>query len=180
MTFISNPELLDPAAGSATLHCYSRVYLVYLSSCSVTAVDGHRTTAREVFSLTTRLAPGTRWVEFQTQNYFGGSGGTSEVCAFTADFQEGREYQIKAHSLGLDPVPAGNPDLLPLQTGKIVVQSKASGGALDEVTVPVTCSHGGGSLCRSTSDCAASRSIGCVPQGSHAFGRCETVLPKMN
>ena len=177
-TFVSDPALLNPDAKPATIHCYTRLYVLFFASCAITAVDGHRTDASEVLGLTAKLASGLRWVEFQTDNYFGGAGGTSEVCAFTFNFQESHEYQIKAHSLKFDPVNSSDPDELALQSGQVDIQEGDPwGGAIREFQVPITCSHGGGSLCRAAPDCVTSRYIRCVPHAPHPFGRCEPVMP---
>ena len=177
-TFISHPDLLNADANPATLHCYSRFYLLYSTSCTVTAVDGRRSGAAHVASLTTKVLPGVRWVEFNTDSYCCGSGGESEVCVFTFDFHQGAEYQIKAYSLRLEPIPASNADEFPLQSGVIGIVELGKDNR--EISVPVVCSHGGGSFCQSDEDCVPNPYIRCIGQATKPFGRCTSLPSRSN
>lgn len=159
-----------PEAEAVTLKCYWRYYFLAMDECHVSAVDGHRTGALDFANMTARFAPGRRWIEFEMEYYFGGGGGTTDVCAFEHDFLAGHRYRILAHSFKT-------------RTGSLQKRSTTLyGGSIDlEETGPdgeevvhrpaLTCSSGG-SLCRTAADCVPHPDIVCQTQPDHPYGRC--------
>ncbi|MDP2240978.1 MAG: hypothetical protein Q8K18_12560 [Burkholderiales bacterium] len=169
--FVAYPGAPLPDAQVATVNCYSRNYLVFSASCHVTAVDGVRPVLSQIMNTTSKLLPGHHWVEFEAAQYFGGSGGVTDVCAFDFDFEADHQYQIKAHSLEFD-VGWMQKHSPALYTGSFIIEITRSAGELQTQRVRTTCSFGGGSLCRKTSDCVPHPDIICLPQEGHAFGKC--------
>jgi hypothetical protein len=170
-TFVaySGPTLPDTQV--ATLRCYWRYYLVYIGECHVSAIDGRRPGISQIMGITSKLAPGNHWVEFGVEQYFGGGGGKTDVCAFDFDFEAGYQYQIKAHSLEFDVGWMAKHSPI-LYAGSVVVEATSPGGQSQAHKVNATCSFGGGSFCRETSDCVPHPDIRCFPQEGHSFGKC--------
>lgn len=170
-TFIVDPESARPDAERATLTCFWRFYFVYIEECHVSAVDGQRPGVLQFSSLTTRLMPGRHWVEFGLESYFGGGGGTTDVCAFEHEFAAGHEYHLQAHSFEADVSWLQKHGNL-LYSGSIAIEERGPGGETRTYRLPTSCSFGGGSLCRKTEDCNPHPDIVCQPQPGHPFGRC--------
>jgi hypothetical protein len=170
-TFVtySGPPLPDTQI--ATLKCFWRYYFVYIGECHVSAIDGRRPGISQLMSITSKLEPGHHWVEFGVEHYFAGGGGVTDACAFDFDFDAGYQYQIKAHSLETDIGWMAKHNTT-LYTGKIAIEAVSSTGKTMMYQIKTTCSYGGGSLCRKTSDCVSHPDISCFPQEGHSFGKC--------
>lgn len=170
-TFVVGPEGLREDAGHATITCFWRFYLVYIEECHVSAIDGRRPGPLQFSSLTTLVTPGPHWVEFGIERYFGGGGGTTDVCAFEHEFAAGHEYHLQAHSF-----EAGVSWLQKRQqrfyTGSIAVEERGAGIEPHTWRLPTICSGGGASLCRKTEDCVPHPDIVCQSQPGQAYGRC--------
>ncbi|HEX5804576.1 MAG TPA: hypothetical protein VFY24_16275, partial [Azospira sp.] len=145
------------------------------------AVDGLRPALSEMFGSTSRMLPGRHWIEVAFESYFGGGGGTTDVCAFDIDVRPGHVYRVKAHSLTTDIghlAKHGHPGLY---RGLLALEIEApeTPGIRDtpvqawEVRqVEATCSFAGGSLCRKDADCVPHPDIRCFPQAGFPFGAC--------
>jgi hypothetical protein len=170
-TFVAYPGPALPDAQVATLKCFWRYYFVYIGECHVSAIDGQRPCISQLMSITSKLKPGGHWVEFGVEHYFGGGGGVTDVCAFDFDFEAGYQYQIKAHTLESDIgwMAKHSSDLF---TGSISIEATSPTGQTQTHRVKTTCSFGGGSLCRKTSDCVPHPDISCFPQEGYLFGKC--------
>jgi hypothetical protein len=170
-TFVAYPGASLPDEQVATVKCYSRYYFVYIAECHITAVDGRRPGLSQIMSLTSKLLPGHHWIEFGAEQYFGGGGGVTDVCAFDFDFEPNHEYQIQAHSLEFEVGWMAKRSLT-LYKGSVILEVTSPAGKSQTQRVNTTCSFGGGSLCRQTSDCVPHPDIICVPQEGHVFGKC--------
>jgi len=131
---------------------------------------GKRPGALQFANVTAEFAPGHRWVEFEMERYFGGGGGTSDICAFEHDFLAGHRYQIFAHSL--------KPNIRWLQkhaatlySGSIELEETRPDGTVIVHRPALACNFGG-SLCRTTADCVPHPDIVCQPQPGYPNGRC--------
>lgn len=171
-TFVaySGPELPDPEV--ATVECYSRYYFVYLESCSVTAIDGRRPGLSQLFSNTSKVTPGRHWLEIAFERYFGGGGGVTDVCAFDLDVNAGHVYRISAHSLKTDIGLLAKHSSPSFYSGSLDLGVTSPAEARETHQIKVTCSFGGGSMCRQISDCSPHPDMQCIPQEGHSFGRC--------
>lgn len=167
-TFVAYTGPALPDEEVATIHCFWRYYFVYSTECHISAIDGQRPEISQLMSLASKLKPGNHWIEFGVEHYFGGGGGTRHVCAFDFDFEAGHRYQIKAHSFKPDaPWMSGH-----LYTGTVAVEAVSPAGQSQKYQINTTCSFGGGSLCRKTSDCVPHPDIRCIPQEGFSFGMC--------
>ncbi len=170
-TFVAYPGPSLSDAEVATVTCFWRYYFVYLEECHVSAVDGRRPGVSEFANLTTKLTPGSHWVEFGIERYFGGGGGTTDVFVLEHDFEAGREYHVKAHSFESDMAwmqkHGGD-----LYTGSIEVEESGTAGETGTYRLETTCSFGGGSFCRRSEDCVPHPDIVCLPREGHSFGVC--------
>jgi hypothetical protein len=169
-TFVVNTGHPLSEAEAVTLKCFWRYYFVSIDECHVSAVDGHRPGALQFANITAQFPPGHRWVEFEMERYFGGGGGTTDVCAFEHDFLAGHRYQIVAHSF--------KPNIAWLQkhtttlyTGSIDLEETRADGSVVVHRPALICSFGG-SLCRTTADCVPHPDIICQPQPGYPYGRC--------
>ena len=161
-----------PDAEISTFHCYSRYYFVYMESCRFQAVDGLRPEISEMFSNTSKILPGSHWIEVAFERYFGGGGGVTDVCAFDIDLQPGYVYQIKAHSLTTEISHLGKHGYRRFYGGSLDLEIISPSMAQEVRHVGVTCSFAGGSMCRKNEDCVPHPSIRCFPQEGFPFGAC--------
>jgi hypothetical protein len=170
-TFVTYSGPALPDVEVVLLRCPGRFLVVGAVSCRVSAVDGLRPGVSQVMSRSARLAPGRHWVEFTVERYLGGSGGTAEVCALDLDFTAGLRYDIEVASyradIGWVEQHGGQ-----LYGGSVNVRSTTSEGVSLAPRVALTCSFGGGSLCRASADCAPHPDIVCHPRPGYAFGQC--------
>lgn len=169
-TFVVQPAEPLPAAEVVTLECYWRHYLFYGEECHVSAVDGHRTGPTNLANLTAEFSAGRRWIEFRLARYIIGVAG-SEVCAFEHDFAAGHRYRLLAHSF---EAGVGWGQKLPAAAYTAAMTMEDSGPANERAThrLAATCIFGGGSLCRTSSDCAQHPDVVCRPLAGHAYGKC--------
>ena len=169
-TFVadSGRELAD--AQAVTVSCSARNLLIAMSGCQITAIDGQRPSLGELFNWSGKLAPGRHWIEIELSQFFGGGGGTTDVCALEADFGAGRHYVILSQSATFDIGWAAKHSGA-LYTGSVLLTSGAA-GAEQEDRVRMTCSFGGGSLCRRDVDCVPHPDIRCMAQPGMDFGAC--------
>lgn len=171
--FVTYPDRGIPPTEVAAFSCYTRFYVVYLESCSIQAVDGARPGISELFGNTSRILPGSHWLEVAFERYFGGGGGITDVCAFDMNLLPGYGYQIKAHSLQTDLDHLDKHDRQSFYGGSIDVAAISPSGQEDLRHVSATCNFGGGSLCRQDRDCVPHPDIRCFPQAGFPFGLCK-------
>lgn len=171
-TFVVHPAQRPPAAQVVTIECYWRHYLVYGEECHVSAVDGHRTGPTDFANLSAEFSAGRRWIEFEIERYIAGVAAI-EVCAFEHDFSAGHRYRLLAHSFEAD---AGwwQKRSVAAYTGTMTMEENSPAGERTTHMLATTCLFGGGSLCRTTSDCANHPDIVCKPLTGHAYGKCVT------
>ena len=166
-TFKTYPGATLPDREVATVRCYFRFYLVAETHCRFTAVDGLRTGLSQIETETTKILPGSHWIEMEFERAAaGGAGG--DICALDLDVQPGYVYQIKAGSLHKNikwyEKPRG------LFAGSVDVRAIPPSGTAEDRQIAVTC--GGGSMCRKDEDCVPHPDIRCVPQEGFPFGEC--------
>ncbi|WP_374674158.1 hypothetical protein [Ideonella sp.] len=163
-----------PGAGAAaTLQCYWREYFVYSKECHITAVNGQRPTLRlwESGVFTASVPLGRQWIEIEMQAFAFGGGGTTDVCAFEHNFLPGVHYRIRpgSEAFEISATQKHNPALAPYR-GSLVIESASTEQASQRVDL--SCTHGGGSLCRSTGDCVKHPNVRCERREGEAFGKC--------
>jgi len=127
-----------------------------------------------MFGNTSRIAPGSHWIEVAFEKYFGGAGGVTDVCAFDIDLQAGYAYQIKAHSLATGIGHLAKHERRGFYSGSIDLEITSSSMEQELRHVGVTCSFAGGSMCRTNEDCVPHPDIGCRPQEGFPFGACRS------
>jgi hypothetical protein len=171
-TFVTYPGAQRPAQEVATLHCYSRYYVVYMESCGFQAVDGFRPGLSQLFTNTSEVLPGAHWIEIAFESYFGGGGGITDVCAFELDFEPNAVYRVKAHSLATEISLLGRHAQRGFYRGWLDVSIARGSGASEVRRVEATCSAFGGSMCRKDADCVDHPEIACIPQEGFPFGQC--------
>lgn len=171
-TFVSYPGGELPDNEVATVNCYTRFYFVYLESCRVQAVDGLRPGFAEMFGNSSKILPGRHWIELAYERYFGGAGGTSDVCAFDIDLEPGSTYQVKAHSLKIAIPHLKKLERSGFYQGVMELEVVKPSGTGETRNIKATCSAFGGSMCRKDSDCIAHPDIRCLPQDGFQFGQC--------
>lgn len=165
------PESGQPTAGSdtVTLGCYWRFRLSAIDECHVSSVDGQRPAVSQFANLKTELAPGHHWIEIRIQHTVG-FGGTMDVCAFEHDFLAGHHYRILPRSFSVDGQRPWR-FAKPLYTASVDLEETAPDAKATVHRPALTCSTGG-SLCRTTSDCAHHPDAVCLPQPGHVYGKC--------
>jgi len=176
-TFVAYPGAPLPDEQVATVKCYSRYYFVYMAGCHVTAVDGCRPELSQIMSMTSKLLPGHHWIEFGAEEYFGGGGGVTDVCAFDFDFEVNHQYQIKAHSLEFEVGLIAKRSSA-LYKGSVIIEVTSPTGELQTKRVKTTCSFGGGS--RSTLGYGHCVGVGLTPDGSHEWQKMLSYRPRWN
>lgn len=152
------------------LRCHARWYLVYLEECHITSVDGQRPGIGQLANLGAELTPGRHWVEFEIERYFGGGGGTAQVCAFEYDFNAGSSYRIVAHSLEPDVDAIRQPGGR-LHGATIEMERAPAGGEVSTARLPTVCAPSG-SLCRTLADCQPHPDMACRMEAGHPYGSC--------
>lgn len=170
--FVTYPGDPRPDAEVSIFNCYSRYYFVYLESCRFQAVDGLRPKISEMFGNTSRILPGSHWIELAFERYFGGGGGVTDVCAFDITLQPGHVYQVKAHSLATDIGHLAKHGHRAFYGGSIDLEVTSPAKETEIRKVAVTCSFAGGSMCRKDEDCVPHPDIRCFPQEGFPFGSC--------
>lgn len=172
-TFSPDDSAVPGAGAAATLQCYWREYIVYSKECHITAVNGQRPTLRlwESGVFTASVPPGRQWIEIEMQAFAFGGGGTTDVCAFEHDFLPGVHYKIRpgSEAFEISATQKHNPALAPYH-GSLVIESASTEQASQRVDL--SCTHGGGSLCRSTGDCVKHPNVRCERREGEAFGKC--------
>ncbi len=170
--FVPYPGEESSDAEISTFNCYSRYYFVYMESCRFQAVDGLRPKISEMFGNTSKIVPGNHWIEVAFEQYFGGGGGVTDVCAFDIDLKPGYSYQIKAHSLTTDIGHLAKHGHRGFYGGSINIEITSPLMEQEFRSASVTCSFAGGSMCRKHADCAPHPDIRCFPQEGFPFGVC--------
>ena len=171
-TFVTYTENALQDDKIATIHCYSRYYFVYLESCRVQAVDGLRPSLSEMFGNTSKMLPGSHWIEIAFEKYFGGGGGVTDVCAFDMHFEANAVYQVKAHSLTTEISYLAKHGHSGFYGGVIDIEITKPSGERGVQRIHVTCAPFGGSMCRKDEDCVHHPDIRCFPQDGFPFGMC--------
>jgi len=166
-SFRAYPGAKLPDSEVATVECYFRYYFVYLTQCSFTAVDGLRTSISQLETKTTKIPPGSHWIELELEYNLGGASG-SDICSFDLDLQSGYVYQIKAGTLHTNI--KWYEKRHGLFGGSIEVRAIPPSGTPEDRHIEVTC--GGGSMCRKDEDCVHHPDIRCIPQEGFPFGEC--------
>lgn len=169
VTYSGDPRDADEVA---TLHRYSRYYVVYMASCGFQAVDGRRPRLSQIFTNTSELLPGSHWVEIAFEGWVGGGGGITDVCAFDLDVEAGAVYQVKAHSLTTAVPHLAKHSTPGFYRGTLDVSISRPSGSAEVRRVEATCSAFGGSMCRKDADCVDHPDIACFPQAGFPFGQC--------
>lgn len=172
-TFVTYTGDELPDEKVATIHCYSRYYFVYLESCRFQAVDGLRPSVSELFGNTTKILPGSHWIEVAFEMYFGGGGGVTDVCAIDMDLESGAIYQVKAHSLKTEISHLAKHERHGFYGGTMDIEITKPNGAREVQSIHATCSPFGGSMCHKDEDCVHHPDIRCVPQEGFPFGQCQ-------
>lgn len=177
-SFVTYSGEKKPDIEVSTFNCYSRYYFVYLESCRFQAVDGLRPEVAEIFSNTSKILPGSHWIEVAFEKYFGGGGGVTDVCAFDIDLLPGYIYQIKAHSLTTEIGHLEKHDHHGFFGGSIDLEITSPSLIKELRRVSVTCNFAGGSMCRTNEDCVHHPNIRCSSQEGFPFGACRFVDDK--
>lgn len=171
-TFVTYAGDRLPDEKVATLHCYSRYYFVYIESCRFQAVDGLRPGVSEMYGNTSKILPGSHWVEIAFEKYFGGGGGVTDVCAFDIDLEPGAVYQVKAHSLTTEISHVAKHGHPGFYGGLLDMEITKPSGTTEARRIHVTCNPFGGSMCRKNDDCVHHPDIRCFAQEGFQFGQC--------
>ena len=169
-SFVVHQGERPPAAEAVTLECYWRHYLVYGEECHVSAVDGNRTGPANFANLSAEFGAGRRWIEFNLDRYIVGIAG-SEVCAFEHDFAAGHRYRLLAHSFEAG-IGWGRKFGAAAYTGTMTMEQTGPAGERSTHELTLTCIADGGSLCRTSSDCAQHPDVVCRPLPGHPYGKC--------
>ncbi|MBI2308008.1 MAG: hypothetical protein HYU78_11980 [Rhodocyclales bacterium] len=173
--FVTYAEHDLPDAEIASVACYSRYYFVYIESCRIQAIDGLRPELSEMFGNTSKMLPGSHWVEVAFESYFGDGGGVTDVCAFDIELRPGAAYRIQAHSLKTAIGHLAKHGHQGFYGGSIELAMEAPAHAQEIRQIPVTCSFAGGSMCRKDADCVPHPDIRCFPQEGFLFGACRFI-----
>lgn len=171
-TFVTYKGQELPDEKVVTFHCYSRYYFIYMESCRVQAIDGLRPDVFEMFGNTSKILPGPHWIEIAFEKYFGGGGGTTDVCAFDMDLEPGAVYQVKAHSLSTEVSHWAKHEYRGFYRGSMDIEVTNLSGVREVRSTLATCSPFGGSMCRRDEDCVHHPDIRCFPQEGFPFGQC--------
>jgi len=171
-TFVTYTGEELPDERVATVHCYSRYYFVYIESCRVQAVDGLRPGVSEMFGNTSKIRPGSHWIEIAFEKYFGGGGGVTDVCAFDMDLESNAVYQVKAHSLTTEISHLEKHGHSGFYGGSLDIEIAKATGTREVQRIHATCNPFGGSMCRKDEDCVHHPDIRCFPQERFSFGAC--------
>jgi len=164
-TFVAHSEPGLSPDETVTLRCYMRYYFVFIEECHVSAVDGLRPGPTTVASLNAEIAPGSHWVEFEMERYFGGAGGVTDVCAFEFDFVAGHRYRIIAHSVESAGWSAG------LRHASLELEERPTDGDALRHRLALVCTAGG-ELCRTAEDCSRHPSATCRLEEGFPYGQC--------
>jgi hypothetical protein len=169
-TFVAHSVPTGSPDEIVDLRCYARYYFVYIEECHITSVDGLRPGLGQFANLGAELTPGRHWIEFEIERYFGGAGGTAQVCAFENDFSAGTRYRIVAHSLETDVTRIQQLDAA-LYGASIELAQSPPDGAPSTQRIELVCAPGG-SLCRTAADCEPHTDKACQLHEGHAYGTC--------
>lgn len=171
-TFVTYTGTELPDEEVATFRCYSRYYFVYMESCSFQAIDGLRPGVSVMFGNTSKILPGSHWIEIAFEKYFGGGGGVTDVCAFDMDLEPNTGYQVLAHSLTTEISHLAKHQHRDFYGGAMDIEITKPSGAREIRRVHATCSPFGGSMCRKDDDCVHHPDIRCFPRDGFPFGQC--------
>lgn len=171
-TFVTYTGNALPDEKVATIHCYSRYYFIYIESCRFQAVDGLRPTVSEMFGNTSKILPGSHWIEIAFEKYFGGGGGVTDICAFDMDLEPSAVYQVKAHSLTTEIPHLEKHGHRGFYGGSMDIEINKPSGVREVRRIHATCYPFGGSMCRKDDDCVRHPDIRCFPQDGFPFGQC--------
>lgn len=171
-TFVTYTGNELPDERVATFQCYSRYYFVYIESCRFQAVDGLRPSVFEMYGNTSKILPGSHWIEIAFEKYFGGGGGVTDVCAFDMNLEPGVVYQVKAHSLTTKISHLSKHGRRGFYGGSMDIEITKPSGLTEVRPIPATCYPFGGSMCRKDDDCVHHPDIRCFPQEGFPFGQC--------